>query len=76
MARTPNSRPHMDTSQRINHVFGCSGSQMHIMPGVSLLKAGDTSKCPTCGATVQDITGTLVGQAYIAFARLDLGDKP
>jgi hypothetical protein len=65
----------MDTSQRIKHAYGCDGPKMHVMPGVSLLKAGDTSKCPQCGAPVHDITNTLVGQAYLAFARLDLGDK-
>lgn len=77
MNTSSNSTPnHMDTSQRINHVYGCGGPTMHIMPGVTLLKAGNTSKCPECGAPVQDVTDTLLGQSYIAFARLDLGKRP
>lgn len=66
----------MDTSQQIRHVFGCRGSTMHIHPGIVLLRKGDATRCADCGAPVQDITDTPVGQAYIAFARLDLGEKP
>ena len=67
---------HMDTSQKINHVFGCQGTTLHITPGFKLLASGDASKCPQCGAETFDATNTPVGQAYIAFGRIDLGDLP
>jgi uncharacterized paraquat-inducible protein A len=67
---------HMDTSQRINHVFGCDGQTMHVTPGFKLLQSGNLEKCPTCGAVVKDITDTPVGQSYLAFGRFDLGDLP
>jgi len=75
MTGISNSQPQMDTSQQIKHVFGCDGPKMHIMPGITLLRAGDVNRCPECRAMVRDITDTLVGQSYIAFARLDLGDR-
>jgi hypothetical protein len=72
-----NSQPNrMDTSQRINHVFGCQGTTLHITPGFKLLQSGDLTRCPECGADVFDATNTPVGQAYIAFGRIDLGEKP
>ena len=70
------TKPRMDTSQRINHVFACQGTPMHLTPGYKLLRAGDISKCPDCGQDVYDASETPVGQAYIAFARIDLGEKP
>ncbi len=77
MNSTPNSQPkRMDTSQKINHVFSCNGPTMHMHPGIVLLQHGDLKHCPDCGALVYDATDTPVGRAYIAFARLDLGEKP
>jgi uncharacterized paraquat-inducible protein A len=77
MSGQPNHQSnHMDTSQQIRHVFACHGPKMHINPGFVLLRKGDISKCPDCGAEVYDATDTLVGQAYIAFARIDLGNRP
>jgi hypothetical protein len=67
---------HMDTSQQIKHVFGCQGPELHITPGFKLLQSDDPSKCPQCGADVYDATNTPLGQAYIAFGRIDLGEKP
>jgi hypothetical protein len=68
----------MDTSQQLRHVFGCLGSTMHVMPGFRLLRAGDITHCPVpeCGAPIHDITDTPLGQAYMAFARPDLGERP
>ena len=66
----------LDTSQNINHVFGCTGAQIHVTPGFRLLRAGNIHKCPDCGADVNDITNTPLGQSYIAFARIDLGRLP
>lgn len=56
---------YMDTSQRINHVFGCQGPTMHITPGFKLLRSGDPSRCPDCGASVFDATDTPVGKEYL-----------
>ncbi|HJS17304.1 MAG TPA: hypothetical protein VJ785_01050 [Anaerolineales bacterium] len=67
--------PSMDTSQNINHAFGCSGEIVHVTPGYMLLRAGNINRCPQCGAEVKDITDTLLGQSYLAFARLDLGTQ-
>jgi hypothetical protein len=66
----------MDTSQKLNHVYACQGAQLHLTPGFKLLQAGDITHCPTCGAAVFDATDTPVGQAYIAFARIDKGERP
>jgi hypothetical protein len=51
---------------------------MHVTPGVKLLRAGDITHCPVpeCGAPIHDITDTPLGQAYMAFARPDLGERP
>ena len=70
-----NPNPHMDTSQKIKHVFACEGSTVHVHPGLALLL---TSRpvCPTCGKPVQDITDTPLGQSYFAFTRPDLGERP
>jgi len=62
------TQPKMDTSQQINHVFLCSGTPAHVSPGLSLLRAGDITKCPQCGAPVQDCTNTLIGKSFLAFA--------
>jgi hypothetical protein len=67
---------HMNTSQRINHVFGCDGRIVHVTPGFKLLASGTPDKCPDCGAVVYDITNTPLGQSYIAFGRIDLGNPP
>ena len=72
----PQPSNHMDTSQRINHVFGCLGPTMHITPGFKLLQSTYPGKCPECGAEVYDATNTPIGQSYIAFGRVDLGDEP
>jgi hypothetical protein len=63
-----------DTSQRIRHVFGCTGDPIHIFPGLTLAKI-NTGKlvCPTCGKPVHDITNTPLGQSYFERARPDLG---
>lgn len=71
-----NQDNHMDTSKQIRHIFGCNGETVHVTPGFQLLKSGDITKCPTCGATVSDITNTPLGQSYMAFGRPDLGDRP
>lgn len=76
MAAIPTQPNHMDTSQRIHHVYACHGQPMHVHPGFVLLRKGDIKHCPTCGAEVYDTTNTPLGQAYIAFARIDLGEKP
>ena len=77
MNEQANSQPNrMDTSQQINHVFGCQGPTLHINPGFVLLRNGDIHKCPDCGADVYDASDTPVGRAYIAFGRIDLGEKP
>jgi hypothetical protein len=67
---------HMNTSQRINHVFGCLGETLHLTPGFRLLRSEEPTKCPECGAEVYDATNTPVGQSYFAFTRPDLGEKP
>ena len=67
---------HLNTSQQIKHVFGCSGATMHVTPGFQLLRAGDITRCPQCGSPVTDCTNTLLGQSYLALARFDLGDLP
>lgn len=61
----------LNTSQRIQHVYGCTGETMHVHPGQALLLTSRLT-CPTCGAEVTDITNTPLGQAYFAFARPDL----
>lgn len=76
MAGTSTTQPHMNTSQKISHVYACLGAVYHVTPGFQLLRSGDIKHCPTCGAQVFDATDTPVGQAYIAFARIDLGEKP
>lgn len=68
-------KPPMDTSQRIFHVFGCTGSPMHVYSGFVLLRAGDIKKCPDCARPVVDITDTPLGQAYFAFTRPDLSAR-
>lgn len=67
---------HMDTSQKINHVYGCQGPTLHLNPGFVLLRKGDITKCPDCGADVFDASNTPVGLAYLEFARMDLGKRP
>lgn len=71
---TPNSKPTLDTSQEIRHVFICNGEEKHLSPGFALLR---TSRlvCPSCGADVTDVTGSPVAQAYYAFTRPDLWRK-
>ena len=64
--------PGMDTSQNIRHAFGCDGAPVHVNPGYKILRNGN--RCPDCGREVTDITDTHLGQSYLAFARLDLGD--
>lgn len=71
-----NTQPHMDTSQKINHVYRCVAPNFHLTPGFKLLKAGDITHCPECGAEVYDATDTPMGEYYIAFARIDKGEKP
>jgi len=63
----------LNTSQRIFHVFACSGKELHVTSGFALLASGKGSVCPKCGAAVEDITHTPLGKAYFAFARPDLG---
>jgi hypothetical protein len=65
-------KPTFDTSQRIFHVFGCTGPFMHLVPGFAVLQT-NSSHCPYCGADVQDVTNTPVGKAYFAQTRPDLG---
>ena len=68
------TKPTLDTSQRIRHVFACNGPTVHVHPGMALLINGNQKPvCPTCGAAVQDVTNSLLGQSYFAFARTDLG---
>jgi hypothetical protein len=67
-------RPSMDTSQRIRHVFACTGETVHVHPGFAILLTGQ-KVCPTCGMPVYDITETPLGLAYYAFARPDLWRK-
>jgi len=71
----PKQSKHLNTSQQVRHAYGCSGPVLHVTPGISLLRAGDITKCPQCGASVADITDTPLGQAYLAFARPDLGPQ-
>ncbi len=71
-----NNSPTMDTSQKINHVFGCRGKTMHVHPGFVLLRKGDITHCPDCGKEVYDITDTPLGSSYIELARFDLGKQP
>lgn len=71
----PTPENSMDTSQQINHVFACFGPIVHVTPGLALVRAGDIDHCPQCGAKVSDCTNSFLGQSYIAFARLDLGDR-
>lgn len=66
------TKPHMDTSQRIRHVYACNGTPLHVTSGFQLLQT-NSLRCPYCGAEVSDITKTPLGQAYFAFARPDLG---
>lgn len=73
---TNNQANHMNTSQRIRHVFGCAGETRHLTPGFALLRSSDPTKCPECGAGVSDVTDTPEGQQYLAFARFDLGNQP
>ncbi len=70
------TQPKMDTSQQINHVYACYGPVVHVTPGITLLRSGDITRCPQCGARVSDCTNSFLGQSYIAFARLDLGERP
>jgi hypothetical protein len=65
----------LNTSQRLQHVYGCTGQTMHITTGTAILQHGEM-KCPTCNAPVQDITNTPVGKSYFAFGRPDLGARP
>lgn len=67
------TQPLLDTNHRINHVYGCRGTTLHLTPGFKLLQSGQIKKCPQCGAELYDATNTPVGQYYIAFARADLG---
>lgn len=73
---TPTPENDLNTSQQLRHVFLCSGSPAHITPGITLLRSGNLDKCPQCGAPVHDCTNSFLGQSYLAFARLDLGDRP
>ena len=69
-----NKKPDLlNTSQKIFHVFGCVGNELHVTSGFALLASGKGSVCPKCGAEVTDITHTPLGQAYFAFGRPDLG---
>ena len=72
MTRTPN--PSLTTSQNINHIYGCNGPTMHLTYGIYLLRT-NSNRCQECGYEVSDVTDTPVGQAYKAFARLDLGSQ-
>lgn len=76
MNTAKNPTTNMDTSTKFKHVFGCQGKTLHLTPGYLLLRSADPRKCPDCGADVFDATDTPVGAAYIAFARIDLGDLP
>jgi hypothetical protein len=62
----------LNTSQRIQHVFGCTGEEVHVHPGFAILQTQDGKTCPTCGAPVNDITKTPLGMAYFAHSRPDL----
>jgi len=61
-----------NTSQKVKHVFACTGSQVHVFPGKELLRVGKL-ECPECGTPINDITETTLGKAYFAFVRPDLG---
>ena len=74
--QTDQSTNGLDTSQQIKHVFGCAGEPMHLTPGFKLLQSGDITRCPDCGAQVHDVSDTPIGQAYLAFGRPDLGERP
>lgn len=65
----------MDTSQQINHVFGCLGKKLHLTPGFMLLRKGDVTKCPDCGAEVYDATDTPIGAEYLRQAKFIREDK-
>lgn len=65
--------PTLTTSQNIQHVYGCRGSFMHLIPGFALLRAGNANVCPYCGAAVADMTHSPVGKAYLEQAGFDLG---
>lgn len=68
---------HPPTFRKINaeKVFGCEGRILHVTPGEFLLKTGAGYLCPTCHTPVKDISHTLLGQSYWAFARTDLGKQ-
>ena len=67
----------MTTSQRIYHIFACTGTPTHVHTGTALLKSGDAKTCPVpgCNKPVADITNTPLGQSYFAFARPDMGAR-
>jgi len=70
---TPKKPSLLNTSQRIQHVFICSGTPQHVSPGFAVLKAATPGTCPTCGKPVTDCTKEPIGQFYFAFTRSDLG---
>lgn len=65
----------LDTAKRIFSVFACDGNPMHVHSGLAVLVSGNQFTCPTCNATMKDITKTPIGKAYFAFHRPDLGAK-
>jgi hypothetical protein len=71
----PKQTPHLDTSQQIKHVFICSGTPAHIMPGFALLRAGSLENCPHCGASVRDCTDSFVGKCFLKFAGFTREDR-
>jgi len=65
----------LDTAKRIYSVFACQGNPVHVAPGFALRAEGGKCVCPTCGASVTEITETPLGKAYFAFVRPDLGTQ-
>lgn len=70
-----NNDNHLDTSQQIAHVFICNGPEAHVMPGITLARAGSAMNCPYCGASVSDCTNSFVGQSFLKFAGFTRSDK-
>ncbi len=66
----------MNTKQKIEHTFECGAG--HITTGTALLRNGRGYTCRFiwCGKPVTDISKTMDGQIFHAFARPDLGVKP
>lgn len=61
----------MNTKQKIELTFACPYG--HITTGTALLRANKGYTCPHCDKPVSDISDTIEGQQYHAFARPDLG---